>query len=84
MQVSDLYVLDLYDFHLALILFLCLFVVLLYVPSQHLWRSEQPRPIPRNSVESDHGCTLRIYFNNASNNVTLTLYNVKLTSQKPC
>ena len=41
---------------------------------------ELPRPIPRNSVESDHGCTSRIYFDN----VTLTLYNVTLTSQKPC
>ena len=46
--------------------------------------SELPRPIPRNSVESDHGCTSRIYFDNASDNVTLTLYNVTLTSWKPC
>ena len=42
---------------------------------------ELPRPIPRNSVESDHGCTWRIYFDNAGDNVTLTLYNVTLTSQ---
>ena len=47
-------------------------------------QSELPRPIPRNSVESDHGCTSRIYFDNAGDNVTLTLYNVTLTSQKPC
>ena len=33
-----------------------------------------------NSVESDLGCTPRIYFDN----VTLTLYNVTLTSLKPC
>ena len=37
-------------------------------------QSELPRPIPWNSVESDHGCTFRIYFNNAGDNVTLTLY----------
>ena len=43
---------------------------------------ELPRPIPRNSVESDHGCTSRIYFDNAGDNVMLTLYNVTLTSQK--
>ena len=47
-------------------------------------QSEIPRPIPRNSVESDHGCTSRIYFDNAGDNVTLTLYNVTLTSQIPC
>ena len=40
------------------------------------WQSEQPRPIPSNSVESDHGCTSRIYFDNAGDNVALTLYNV--------
>ena len=34
-------------------------------------------------VESDHGCAPRIYFDNAGDNVTLTLYNVSLTSQKP-
>ena len=48
-----------------------------------LMQSELPRPIPRNSVESDHGCTSRIYFDNAGDNVTLTLYNVTLMSQKP-
>ena len=37
-----------------------------------------------NSVESEHGCTSRIYFDNAGDNVTLTLYNVTLTSQKTC
>ena len=38
---------------------------------------------PQNSVESDHGCRSRIYFDNAGDNVTLTLYNVTLTSHKP-
>ena len=36
-----------------------------------------------NSVVSDHGCTSSIYFDNACDNVTLRLYNVTLTSQKP-
>ena len=40
--------------------------------------------IPQNSMESDHGCTSRIYSDNASDNMTLTLYNVTLTSWKPC
>ena len=47
-------------------------------------QSELPQPIPRNSAESNHGCTLRIYFHNAGDNVTLTLYNMTLTTQKPC
>ena len=47
-------------------------------------KTETYRPIPRNSVESEHGCTSRIYFDNAGNNMTLTLYNVTLTSRKPC
>ena len=47
-------------------------------------QSELPRPIPRNSVESDYGCASRIYFDNAGDDVTPTLYNVTLTSQKPC
>ena len=34
-------------------------------------QSELPRAIPRNSLESDHGCTSRIYFDNAGVNVTL-------------
>ena len=38
-------------------------------------QSELPRPIPRNSVESDQGCTSRIYFDNAGDNMTLTSYN---------
>ena len=38
----------------------------------------------RNFVESDHACISMIYFDNASDNVTLTLYNVTLTSQEPC
>ena len=37
-----------------------------------------------NSVESDHGCRSRIYFDNVGDNETLTLYKVTLTSQKPC
>ena len=43
--------------------------------------SELPRPILQNSVESDHGCTSGIYFDNEGDNVTLTLYSVTLTSQ---
>ena len=50
----------------------------------HGTQSELPRSIPRNSVESDHGCTSRFYFDNADGNMKLTLYNVTLTSQKPC
>ena len=49
-----------------------------------LHQSELPRSIPRNSVESDHGCTSRVYFDNPGDNMTLTLYNVTLTSRKPC
>ena len=41
-------------------------------------QSELHRPIPRNSVESNHGCSFRIYFDNADDNVKLTLYIVKL------
>ena len=41
---------------------------------------ELPRPNPWNSVESDSGCTSRIYIDN----VMLALHNVTLTSQKPC
>ena len=36
-------------------------------------QSELPRPISRYSVESDHGWTSRSYFENAGDNVTLTL-----------
>ena len=46
-----------------------------------VYQSELSRP---NSVESDHGCTMRIYFDNTGENVMLTWYNVTLTSQKPC
>ena len=46
-------------------------------------KSELPWPILRNSVESDHKIYSRIYFDNADDNVTLTLYNVTLMSQKP-
>ena len=47
-------------------------------------QSELPRPIPRNSVESGHGCTSRFYFDIARVNMTLTLYNVTPTSRKQC
>ena len=47
-------------------------------------QSEISQSIPRNSVESDNGCTSKIYFDNAGDNVTLTLYNATLTLQKPC
>ena len=50
----------------------------------HKLQSELPKPIPRNSVESNQGCTLWIYFDNAGDNVKLTLNNVTLASQKPC
>ena len=36
--------------------------------------------VSAHSVESDLGCTSRIYFDN----VTLMLHNMTLTSQKPC
>ena len=56
-----------------------------------LCQSELPRPIPRNFMELDHICTSRIYFDNVGDNVmlklynvTLTLCNVMLTSQKSC
>ena len=47
-------------------------------------QSELPRQIPQKNVESDHGCTSRNYFDTAGDNLTLALYNVMLTSQKPC
>ena len=47
-------------------------------------QSELPGSILRNSVESDHRCTSKIYFDNAGDNVTLTFYNMMLMSQKPC
>ena len=47
-------------------------------------QSEMPRPIPRNSVESDLGCLSRIYVDNAGDNVMLMLHNVTLASQKRC
>ena len=36
----------------------------------HSIPSELPRPIPRKSVELDHGCTSRIYFDNAGDIIT--------------
>ena len=47
-------------------------------------QSELPWPILRNSTESNHGCTSRTYFENAGDNVALTLYNVTLMSQILC
>ena len=41
---------------------------------------ELPRLLSWNSVESDHGCASRIYFDNAGDNMVLTLYNVTLAS----
>ena len=65
----------------ANILKICLYYFKVDVSDLYLvhWlsQSELPRPIPRNSAESDHGCTSSIYFYNAGDNVTLT-------SQKPC
>ena len=55
-----------------------------FLVQHHLTQSELPLPILGNSVESDHGCTSRIYFDNVDDNVTLTLYNVTLASHKPC
>ena len=49
-----------------------------------IYEWELPRPIPQNSVEPDHGCKSGIYFDNACDNVTLTLNNLTQTSQKPC
>ena len=43
-------------------------------------QSELPWPIPWNSLESGLWCTSRIYFDN----VTVTLHNLTLASQKPC
>ena len=40
------------------------------------YREESNRSTPSNSVESDLGCTSRIYFDN----VTLTLHNVTLAT----
>ena len=41
------------------------------VVKQLMTQSELPPPILQNSVESDHGCTLRIYFDNAGDNVII-------------
>ena len=68
-------------------LLLSFFIVRLIVTKVHRNEplSELPQPIPRNSVISDHRCISRNYFqiDNAGDSVTLTLYNVMLTSQKP-
>ena len=47
------------------------------LPINSIYTYELPIGIPRNSMESDRGCTSRIYFDNAGENVTLA-------SQKPC
>ena len=44
-------------------------------------QSELPMPIPRNSVKSDHGCTSRIYFDIAGDNVTLTYVTETMLTQ---
>ena len=41
--------------------------------SMSIYQSELPQLIPQNSVESDHGCTSSIHFDNAGDNVMLTL-----------
>ena len=69
--------------HTQLLFFLPCWYFGTYHIDYSLNQSELHRPIPWNSPESDHGCTSRIYFDNVSDNVTLTLYNVTLTSQKP-
>ena len=56
---------------------------ILYLNGEINFQSELPRPIPWNSVESDNRYTSRIYFDNAGDNVTLTLYNVTQMSKKP-
>ena len=58
---------------------------LVYLPNYQSWhRAQSIGTASTNSVESDHGCTSRIYFDNVGDNMTLTLYNVTLTSRKPC
>ena len=49
----------------------CLYINSSSSASKGSFQSELPRPIPRNFVESDHGCTCtsRIYFDNAGDNV---------------
>ena len=49
-----------------------------------LFGSLSSQNIEKQQITSDHGCTSRIYFDNAGDHVTLTLDNVTLTSQKPC
>ena len=71
-------------------LFVCLFEFTIYdlvnlgAFNTKQRQSELPLSIPRNSLESDHGCTSRIYFDNSGDSMTLTLYNMTLTSRKPC
>ena len=43
-------------------------------------QSEMHLPMLRNPVKSGHGCSSKIYFDNAGVNVKLTVYNVTLTS----
>ena len=61
-------------------------IVILNIQNNFIYvNSADPDEIPRyaietapaNSVESDHGCTSRIYFDNEGDNVTLM-------SKKPC
>ena len=55
---------------------------LLFLQLNSTCQPELPPPIPRISVKLDHGYASRIYFDNAGDNVTLTLNNV--ISEKPC
>ena len=64
----------------AVVIFLLMVVYRLLLLLIGMRQSELPRSILWNSVESDLGCTSRIYFDN----VTLMLLNLTLTSQKPC
>ena len=41
-------------------------------------QSELPWPILPSAVESDHRCTSGIYFDNTGDNMTLTVYNLRL------
>ena len=52
----------------------------MYFKSKYLLfvQSELPPSVSLNSIESDLRCTSRIYFDNAGDNATLTLYNLTL------
>ena len=54
-------------------------VLVVFSREDSMQQLELSRPIRVISVESDHICTSRIYFDNAGDNVALTLYDVTLT-----